>query len=84
MQGIISSRSHRRWAPARQGRPSEFVFQRGNDKTNLMYLYVPLTKEIRGAMFCCLTVFIYLCGEVSKKGRQFRGKEMNVSKVQKI
>ena len=36
------------------------------------------TKEIRGAMFCHLTVLIYLCREVSKKGChcdiQFGGK----------
>ena len=38
------------------------------------------TKEIHGAMFCYLTVMIYLCGEVVKRaGRkavQLRGKEI--------
>ena len=39
MKGIISTRNHRRWAPAREGRPSEFIFPRGSNNANLMYLF---------------------------------------------
>ena len=39
MKGIISTRNHRRWAPAREGRPTEFIFPRGSNNANLMYLF---------------------------------------------
>ena len=39
LKGIISTKNHRRWAPAREGRPSEFLFPKGNNNVNLMYLF---------------------------------------------